>query len=125
LGALHELWEKYGDDVAFYVVYVREAHPEDGWVLNVNRDQDIKLTDPTSDEARHDAASVCALHLHIRMPVVIDPIDDQVTRAYGALPDRLYLIGKGGRVAFQGEPGPWGFRPAELDAAIIQELALT
>ena len=42
--------------------------------------------------------------------------------AYGALPDRLYLIGRGGDVAFQGEPGPWGFQPADLETAIESEL---
>ena len=36
----------------------------------------------------------------------------------GALPDRLYLVGTDGTVAFQGDPGPWGFDPAALEAAI-------
>lgn len=115
--------ERYGDRVEFCVVYIREAHPEDGWVLNVNRDLDISVTDPTTDDERHDVAVTCALRLKIRMPVVIDAIDDEIARAYGALPDRLYLIGKGGRVAFQGAPGPVGFRPKDLEAAIEAELA--
>ncbi|MFP6837039.1 MAG: deiodinase-like protein [Pseudomonadales bacterium] len=38
--------------------------------------------------------------------------------AYGALPDRLYLVGRGGRIAFQGDPGPWGFNPEKLAEAI-------
>ena len=37
---------------------------------------------------------------------------------YMALPDRLYLIGKGGKVAYQSEPGPWGFIPEKLAEAI-------
>jgi len=63
-------------------------------------------------------AATCALRLKIRMPVVVDDLDDQIARAYGALPDRLYLVGKGGQIAFQGEPGPWGFNPAALEEAI-------
>jgi len=122
LGALHELWERYGDRVAFCVVYIREAHPEEGWVVSVNRDMDIRVNDPTTDEERHDVAVTCALRLKIRMPVVIDSIDDSIAKAYGALPDRLYLIGKGGKVAFQGAPGPMGFRPRKLEAAIESEL---
>lgn len=117
------MWERHRDRVAFYVVYIREAHPEDGWVLTMNRDEDIRLADPSTDDERHDAATTCALRLKIRMPVVVDSIDDRIARAYGALPDRLYLIAKGGRVAFQGKPGPWGFRPPELEAAIVGELA--
>jgi hypothetical protein len=123
LDSLHQLWERYRDSVAFCVVYIREAHPEDGWVLTVNRDQGISVTDPTTDAERHDLTAACALRLKIRMPVVIDSIDDRVARAYGALPDRLYLVGKGGRIAFQGSRGPMGFRPPELQSAIEKELA--
>jgi len=103
-------------------VYIREAHPEDGWVLQVNRDEAIVVADPTNDEERHEVAATCAFRLEIRMPVVIDTIDDHVARAYGALPDRLYLIGRGGRVAFRADEGPWGFRPEELEAAMKREV---
>ena len=123
MGSLHELWRRFGDRVAFVVVYIREAHPEDGWVLTMNRQQDIAISDPTSDEERLAAATRCALDLEIQMPVVIDRIDDSLTRTYGALPDRLYLIGKGGHVAYQGAPGPFGFQPDELAKALEAEVA--
>ncbi len=93
-------------------------------MVSANRDMGIRVNDPTSDEERHDVAVTCALRLNIRMPVVIDAIDDSIARAYGALPDRLYLIGKGGNVAFQGAPGPIGFRSKELELAIESELGL-
>ena len=123
MGAIHELWERYREQVAFYVVYIREAHPEDGWVVTINRDQGITPTDPTSDDERLEVATACALNMKIRIPVVVDEIDDTVARAYGALPDRLYLIGAGGHIAFQGDAGPMGFKPPELEAAIEAELA--
>ena len=118
MGPLHELWERFGDRVDFAVVYIREAHPEEGWVVTPNRDEGILINEPTNDKERQAIATECALRLKIRMPVVIDPIDDEIARAYGALPDRLYLIGRGGRVAFQGAPGPIGFKPPELEDAI-------
>ena len=52
------------------------------------------------------------------MPVVVDELSDEIASAYGALPDRLYLIAKGGNVAYQGAPGPWGFDPSKLESAI-------
>ena len=61
--------------------------------------------------------------LQIRMPVLIDGIDDEAARKYGGWPDRLYLVGRDGRVAFQGEEGPSGFKPLELEDAIRSELA--
>lgn len=115
---LHKLWETHGGAVDFVLVYIREAHPEDGWVITSNREEDIAYMDPTSFEEREEIAEACALRLKIRMPVVIDEIDDTIASAYGALPDRLYLIDKGGTIAYQGEPGPRGFDPAKLEAAI-------
>jgi hypothetical protein len=115
--------EKYLGDVDFVVVYIREAHPEDGWVVTMNRTDDIALDDPTTTAERADVAESCALRLEIQMPVVVDEIDDAVARAYGALPDRLYLIGRGGHVAFQGDRGPFGFQPPALEQAIEAELA--
>lgn len=105
------------------VVYIREAHPEEGWVVTQNRDEDIMVNDPTTTEERVEVAQACAISLKIRMPVIVDEVDDQIASAYGALPDRLYLIDTQGKVAFQGEPGPWGFNPDSLDQAITQLLA--
>lgn len=114
--------ERYADRVDFVVVYIREAHPEEGWVVQMNRDQDITINDPTSNAERSKVAATCAIRLSIRMPVVVDRVDDEIARAYGALPDRLYLVGKGGRVAFRGESGPFGFKPEALEAAIERDL---
>lgn len=123
MGALHSLWERRRESVAFVVVYVAEIHPEDGWVVNDNRKEGIEVGQPTSFEERESLATTCAINLEIRMPVVIDGMDNRVASAYGALPDRLYLIGKGDRIAYQGERGPEGFVPAELANAIEAELA--
>ncbi len=122
MGSLHEIWERHRDRVDFVVVYIREAHPEEGWVITMNREQDIAVNDPTTNAERSEVAETCAIQLKIRMPVVVDEVDDEIARAYGALPDRLYLIGRGGHVAFQGDPGPFGFKPEALEAAIEKEL---
>ena len=117
------MYDRYGDDVAFYVVYIREAHPENGWVVTDNREEDIAITDPTSDAERQTVAEACLVRSAIRIPTLLDGTDDATSRSYGAWPDRLYLIARGGRIAFQGGPGPFGFSPEELEAAIVQELA--
>jgi hypothetical protein len=56
--------------------------------------------------------------MRIGMPVLIDGIDNAVASAYGGWPDRLYLIGRDGRIAFQGGQGPFGFKPNDLECAI-------
>jgi Iodothyronine deiodinase len=123
LGVLEDLYERYRDRVAFFVVYVREAHPEDGWVLASNRREGIAVADPASAVEREEVAEACAASLKLRIPVLIDLLDDEVARRYGAWPDRLYLIGRDGRIAFQGGEGPFGFEPELLAAAIEAELA--
>lgn len=122
MGALEELHERYRDRVAFFVVYIKEAHPEDGWVLARNRDAHVRVADPASERERLAAAETCAVRMRMRLPVLIDGLDNAVASAYGGWPDRLYLVGRDGRIAHQGAPGPFGFRPAELATAITTEL---
>ena len=122
MGALEELAGRHRDRVAFLIVYIREAHPEDGWVLADNRRQGIALDDPESDAVRAEVAAACAVRLATSLPVAVDGIDNAVALAYGGWPDRLYLVGRDGRIAYQGGEGPFGFDPDELAAAIDREL---
>ena len=50
------------------------------------------------------------------MPTVLDRHDNAVNAAYAGWPDRLYVVGVDGRIAYKGGPGPGGFRPAEVEA---------
>jgi myo-inositol-hexaphosphate 3-phosphohydrolase len=109
--------------VHFLAVYIREAHPEDGWIIPENRRTGIVVYDAATDEERQAAAATCAVSLRLRMPIVVDGMDNGVAAAYGGWPDRLYLIGADGRIAFQGGEGPFGFRPDELERAIERELS--
>lgn len=59
--------------------------------------------------------------LAIKFPAVVGGMDNKVELAYAAWPDRLYLIGKNGRIA-KSPPGPVGFQPPRLEAAIRHEL---
>ena len=115
---------RYGDHVAFFIVYIKEAHPEDGWALTYNRRAGIELQDPRTTEERTEVAASCALRMRTSIPVLIDELDNEVARQYGGWPDRLYLVGQDGRIAFQGGLGPFGFRPEQLQEAIETELAL-
>lgn len=106
----------------FLVVYIREAHPEEGWILPENRRSGVAVHEPTTDDERRAAAATCALNLKMSMLTVIDGIDNAVASAYGGWPDRLYLIASDGRIVYQGGEGPFGFKPDELARAIESEL---
>lgn len=118
MGTLEALANRFRDRVSFLVVYIREAHPEDGWVLPENRRSGVAVHDPTTEDERRAVATACATRLEVRMPMVVDGIDNAVGSAYGGWPDRLYLVTRDGRIAYQGGDGPFGFRPAELERAI-------
>ncbi len=75
-----------------------------------------------SMEERVETGQVCMLKMALEMPAVVDEMDDAVARAYGAMPERLYLIGVDGRVAYKGGVGPMFFRPEEWSEAIEQYL---
>ena len=107
----------------FVVVYIREAHPEEGWILPENRRSGIAVHEPETTEERQAVASACAADLKIGMLTLVDGVDNAVASAYGGWPDRLYLIAGDGRIAYQGREGPFGFKPAELGRAIERELA--
>ena len=49
-------------------------------------------------------------------------MEDSVNQAYGGWPDRLYLVGVDGKIAYKGGRGPFGFEPDELEEAIEEAL---
>jgi hypothetical protein len=116
--SLRDLYENYNDTVQFLMIYIREAHPTDGWYIGTH---DIR--NHRSIEERRKVAGQCEIALQYGIPTLVDEMDDAVMTAYAALPDRLYLVGVDGRVAYAGGRGPWGFRPAKLEKAIDALLA--
>jgi hypothetical protein len=108
--------------VHFLVVYIREAHPEDGWILPENRRSGLAVLDPRTDEERREVASTCAANLRMRIEIAIDGVDNAAASAYGGWPDRLYLIRRGGTIAYQGGEGPFGFKPEELARSLEREV---
>ena len=130
---LHDLYAAYRDRIEFLSIYIREAHPTDGWwlggglmglLLRLGKYRAATdVYDPPTIEARRAVAGRCETTLKYGIRTLIDEIDDAVNQAYAALPTRLYLIGTDGRVAYAGGLGPWGFKPAELKRAIDAYLA--
>src|SRR5438034_1013685 len=116
------MYEKYKDRVQFLAVYVREAHPSDGWTLPSNDKVGITIAQPQTAAERTAVAQKCCAALEITMPMVVDTLDDRVGHAYSGMPDRLYVIDKAGRVAYQGGRGPFGFKAGEMEQALIMLL---
>jgi hypothetical protein len=130
--SLQSLFEAYHDEIQFLMIYIREAHPVDGWWFGhglVSRMirfysplTSFHIHDPKTIEERRTAAKQCQGALQFGIKTYVDDMEDSVSKAYAAKPTRLYLVGLDGRVAYAGGPGPYGFKPGELKKAIDLEL---
>ena len=120
---LNEIYAKYNDSVAFFVIYTREAHPDDGWRVPDNLDAKIHYNEPRTDAERTAVAAVCQIKLDLQMPMLVDSIGNDAEEKYVSLPMRLYLIGRNGKIAYTGNRGPAGFDPSTWEDAIKTELA--
>jgi len=103
------------------VIYIREAHAADTPRARSSMSQDI--FDPATFEERVEVARRTAKELDMGIPFAIDGMDDAVAKAYDAHPDRLYIVGADGNVAYQGGRGPKGFSVDAMEkrlAAILE-----
>jgi len=106
------------------MVYIKEAHPVDLWQTRANLRDGVLLASPRTEADRSSNASQCVRNLGIRIPAVIDGINDNVERDYTGWPERLYVIVPGGRVVYKSKPGPFGFSPKAMEPYLRQALGL-
>jgi hypothetical protein len=116
---LEKLYRRYKDRATFVMVYVREAHPTDGWRMESNDRVGAITAQPTSYTERVAVAQKCGKVLDLGFPMLVDTIDDAVGARFSGMPGRLYLIDREGKVAFKSGRGPYLFKPAELEQSLI------
>jgi type I thyroxine 5'-deiodinase len=104
--------------VAFYAVYIREAHPNDGWQLPVNIREQVVFASPGGVEERVNLAGLCVRKLGIEFPALVDHFDDSTDKTYFGWPDRMYVIDRDGKVAYKSKPGPFGFKPQLVEETL-------
>ena len=121
--ALNELYRKYRDRAAFYVVYIQEAHPIDAWQVDDNLKDDVLVASTITKDERMNVAGVCVRTLGIELPALVDEPDNRVERAYTAWPDRLYVIDREGRISYKSAAGPFGFKPSQVQTTLERLLA--
>ena len=101
-------------------MYILEAHPTDVWQMQSNVKDGVLFRSPRDEAERVSVAGACVRKLGIKFPALIDGFDNRVESAYTGWPDRLYLIGQGGRILYKSKPGPFGFKTDELSAALAR-----
>jgi type I thyroxine 5'-deiodinase len=115
------MYRTYRDRADLVFVYIAEAHSTDGWQMESNVDEGILVANHVTIDDRFAAARAGVERLNLTLPVVVDPMDDAVSNAFAAWPERIYVVDADGRVADVGGPGPFEFEP-DTAAAVLDEL---
>ena len=98
---LHALHERYGDRVAFRMVYIREAHPEgEAWESTINQREGIRVPAARTEAERVEHAARCQQALDIPYEIVLDTMAGVGEEAFEAFPSRAFVIDRAGQVTF-------------------------
>jgi hypothetical protein len=105
------------------VVYITEAHPSDVWQTQSNIKDKVVFASPKTEEDRAFIAGACVRKLGIEFPAVLDEFGNSTEKSYTGWPDRIYLVDSQSRIAYKSKPGPFGFKPDELESALSRTLS--
>jgi len=111
---------KYAEDVDFVTIYIEEAHPSEknhfknGYDINTHQSFKDRLA--AAQVLREDAAENLE-----GCPILVDRFDNAANKAYGALPERLYVV-TDGIIVYEGGRGPFDYNLDELDTFLEKSL---
>ena len=108
--------QRYSGRADFLTVYIKEAHPEDEWQMESNVEEDVCYPQPKTTERRVAIARGFVERFGYPIPMLVDRIENPANAVYAAWPERFYVIDEGGVIVYKGEPGPFGFKPDEVEA---------
>jgi len=103
----------------FAIIYLEEAHPTDGWMYGQVK---YLTTQPVTIAERCKMAQgladkLSSLKASSSIAMCVDRMDNGVSRAFGALPERLAIL-DGGKLQFLGGAGPSGYSILACQAAL-------
>ena len=108
--------QRYSGRADFLTVYIKEAHPEDEWQMESNVEEDVCYPQPKTTAQRVAIARDFVERFGYPIPMLVDRIENPANAVYAAWPERFYVIDEGGAIVYKGEPGPFGFKPDEVEA---------
>ena len=89
--------------------------------MDVNCENDICYTQPTTLAERVAIARDFAARFDYPLPLAVDDMDNAAEEAFAAWPERLYIVGGDGRIAYKGGLGPFDYEPGEVRAWLETE----
>ncbi|RDD39442.1 Type I iodothyronine deiodinase [Trichoplax sp. H2] len=117
-----QLVNRYSANASFLTIYIAEAHASDDWNMpDLNSALGINIAKPKTLEDRIRIAENFILDYNYDIPMYVDSIDNDTMEAYGARPERLYII-VNGKIAYKGGPGPYCFSYSSLEESLLKVL---
>jgi Iodothyronine deiodinase len=114
---------QYGDRVSFLTVYIKEAHPEDEWQMDSNEKENVCYPQPKTLADRVAIANDFVKRFHYDVPIAVDDMGNDANKAYAGWPERFYIVDESGKIVYKGEPGPFGFKPEEVEKWLAERFS--
>jgi tetratricopeptide (TPR) repeat protein len=121
--ALNTLFQRYGRQAPFFLVYIREAHAADQWQSTRNEREEVIVAPALTTEDKEDHAVMCSLKLHLPFPALVDGMDGAMEAAYAAWPSRAFVIGPDGRVRYSTRLTQLDFHAEAMEKALRAVMA--
>ena len=107
IGRYEEIYRELNEQVHFLCVYIKEAHPDEGWRVPHNFEHDIFISQPASLDERAQVANICLETMNMTIPMALDTMDDALLVLYSATPERLYALNADGLIVYRSDIGPF------------------
>ncbi len=121
--ALNTMFQRYGRQVRFYLVYVREAHAAGDWQSTRNVREGIATAPALTVEEKESHAIMCTRKLHLKFAALADGLNGGAEAAYAAWPSRAFVIGRDGRIHYSTRLTQQDFDAEEMERALRAAVA--
>ena len=118
-----QIYERFKDQAEFLTIYIKEAHPTDEWQMASNEKEGVCYAQPRSFDQRVAIARDFARSFELRIPLVVDGMENRADSIYAGWPERFYVVDEHGRIAYKGKPGPFGYDPSEVESWLVANLS--
>lgn len=88
---MHAMLDDFADVATFAAVYIVEAHAVDEWPVG----DKLQIKQPNTDVERCSIARAFAKQYELRMPMLVDNIDNHFNESFAAWPIRFFVIRNG------------------------------
>lgn len=91
--------------------------------MKSNVDESICYPQPQTLVQRVAIANDFIQRFHFPLPISVDDMQETADLAYGAWPERIYIIDESGVIMYRGGLGPFNYHPEEARAWLEKRFA--